>query len=169
MPVDKGGQAGRQQRQARILALIESREIASQAELSGLLADEGVAVSQGTLSRDLLEVGAVRVRGHSGGLVYAPPGAESVGDRAAAEARLARLTAEVLVSADSSGNLTVLKTPPGAAQYFASAIDKVALPAIVGTIAGDDTLMIIARDADGGGRLAAWFAAMAKSGKAEAL
>ena len=166
----KGAPAvGRQQRQARILALISAREIASQAELSDLLAGEGVAVSQGTLSRDLLEVGAVRVRGTSGALVYAPPGARGVADQAALEERLAKAAADVLVTAVASANLVVLTTPPGAAQYLASMIDQAGRTEILATIAGDDTVLVISRAPAGGSAVAAWFSAMAASGRPEPL
>lgn len=149
-----GERTSRGARQARISALIESREVASQSELAELLAAEGLAVSQGTLSRDLLDLGAVRVRGTSGNLVYATS-ASAMSDAAADEARLARLCAEMLLGADSSANLTVLRTPPGAAQYFASAIDRARRPTIVGTIAGDDTVLVIAREPASGADVAA--------------
>lgn len=155
--------SSRAARQARILALIEADPITSQAELAERLAAEDIVVSQGTLSRDLVDIGAVRVRGADGGLVYAPPGPEYAADRSANEAKLARLCAEVLLSADSSANLAILKTPPGAAQYFASAIDRAGVPSVVGSIAGDDTIMIIAREAVGGAALAAWFLDLARS------
>lgn len=166
---ERGGTPGwtRQSRQTRIQGLIETNEIASQAELADLLAADGILVSQGTLSKDLLDIGAGRVRGSRGALVYAPPGAEGAADRATALTRLARICSEVMLSADSSANLAVLKTPPGAAQYFASAIDRVNQTGIVGTIAGDDTVMVIARDADGGAALVEWFHEMARTGHPE--
>ncbi|MCB0884700.1 MAG: arginine repressor [Propionibacteriaceae bacterium] len=148
-------------RQARIIELIQRREIGSQAELADLLAAGGISVSQGTLSKDLLEIGAVRVRNAAGALVYAPPATEIASDHSAHEARLARVCAELLISASGSANLTILKTPPGAAQYFASVIDRVARDAILGTIAGDDSILVIARDADGGQELANWFSGLA--------
>lgn len=148
-------------RQARIIELIQRCEIGSQAELAELLADSGISVSQGTLSKDLLEVGAVRVRNAAGALVYAPPSAEISSDHAAYEARLARICVEMLISAQGSANLTVLKTPPGAAQYFASVIDRVSNEAILGTIAGDDSILVITRDATGGPALASWFSRLA--------
>lgn len=157
--------SSRMVRQSRILELIQSREIGSQAELAELLALEGISVSQGTLSKDLLDIGAVRVRAASGMLVYAPPGGEGSSDRTLNEQRLARICAEVLVSADASANLAVLRTPPGAAQYFASAIDRVAMDAVVGTIAGDDTVMVITRSADGGQEITHHFLAMARTGR----
>ena len=158
--------ASRVARQARIVALIEPQQIGSQAELADALAAEGIAVSQGTLSKDLLEIGAVRVRNAAGALVYAPPAADVASDHAAREARLARICAELLVSVAASANLVVLKTPPGAAQYFASAVDRVANPEILGSIAGDDSILIISRDPVGGQRLADWFDALAKGGSA---
>ena len=105
----------------------------SQTELAELLAAERLQVTQGTLSRDLVEIGALRVRGSGGHLVYAVPGdggdrTPQVGEFATFESRLARLCSEVLVSAEASANLVVLRTPPGAAQYFASAIDRVGWP-----------------------------------------
>lgn len=156
-------------RQALVLDLISQRQIGSQAELAELLASEGISVSQGTLSKDLLELGAVRVRNASGALVYARPDAEVASDHAAHEARLARLCVEVLVSTAASANLAVLKTPPGAAQYFASAIDRVANPAILGTIAGDDTVVVITRAADGGQETADWFSALAAGETVETM
>jgi transcriptional regulator of arginine metabolism len=146
-------------RHQRIAELLERQAVRSQPELAQLLARDGVEVAQATLSRDLDELGAVKVRSGSG-LVYALP-AEG-GDRTpraavsqqALDARLARLCAELLVTADSSANLVVLRTPPGAAQFLASALDHAALPDVLGTIAGDDTVLVITRAPDGGGRLA---------------
>ncbi|MVA77037.1 arginine repressor [Auraticoccus sp. F435] len=145
-------------RHARIAELIGRHEISSQAQLADLLLAEGIPVSQGTLSKDLLEVGAVRVRGRDG-LVYRVPdeGADRsirTGESEASAARLARLCSEVLISADASANLAVLRTPPGAAQYLASAIDHASWQQILGTIAGDDTVLVISRDPAGGAVLA---------------
>lgn len=148
-------------RHQRIIELLGEHSVRSQAELADLLLLEGVRVTQGTLSRDLVELDAVRVRDARGVLVYAVP-AEG-GDRtprpaaesANAGARLGRLCADLLVSAESSANLVVLRTPPGAAQFLASAIDKAALSAALGTIAGDDTVVIVTRDPQGGADLAA--------------
>ena len=146
-------------RQALIVDLLEHREIRSQTELAELLGARGVHVTQATLSRDLVELDAVKVRAASGALVYAVP-AEG-GDRtptpvesAAATHRLARLLGELLVSAEASANLVVLRTPPGAAQFLASAIDKVELADVLGSIAGDDTVLVIGRDPEGGDTLA---------------
>lgn len=152
--------AGRQQ---RICELLGRRPVRSQAELARLLADDGIAVTQATLSRDLLQLGAVRVRADGGGLAYAVPGeggdrtpraGEGTGD-GLADVRLAKVAAEVLVSAEASANLVVLRTPPGAAHYLASALDHADVAGLLGTIAGDDTVLLITRKPRGGPRLAA--------------
>lgn len=150
-------------RHAKILEIIDTHQVSSQAELALYLAIEGVVVSQGTLSRDLLELGAVRVRNASGQLVYARPDVDVASDHIALEARLARLASEVLISARASGNLVVVKTPAGAAQYLASAIDRVANPDVLGSIAGDDTVLLIAAQPDGGDQLVAWLSGLGES------
>ncbi len=137
-------------RQSRIAELIERESIRSQTELANRLVADGIAVSQGTLSKDLLELGAVRVRTPAGELAYALLAGEHGPGTPAAEARLARLCGELLLSAEASANLVVLRTPPGAAQFFASAIDKAGWDAVLGTIAGDDTVVVVTRAADGG-------------------
>lgn len=140
-----GTRAGRQ---ARIVALLASAEVRSQSELAALLAADGIEVTQATLSRDLEELGAVKLRGADGGVgVYiVPEDGSPVRGVAGGTARLVRLLGELLVSTDSSGALAVLRTPPGAAHYLASAIDRAALPFVVGTIAGDDTVFVAARE-----------------------
>ena len=157
-------------RHAKIITLLEQREVRSQSELAELLADDGVQVTQGTLSRDLVEIGALRVRSSAGHLVYAVPGeggdrTPHVGEFASFAGRLARLCAEILVSAEASANLVVLRTPPGAAQYFASAVDRVGWESILGTIAGDDTILLITRSPSGGNGIAQQFLIMSRTGK----
>lgn len=156
-------------RHALIIALLQRGTVHSQGELAALLADEGVTVTQATLSRDLVELRAVRIRTTAGALAYAVPG--EGGDRTPARAdteqlaaRLARLCAELLVTAEASGNLVVLRTPPGGAQLLASAIDHSVLPTVLGTIAGDDTVLVISREPDGGETLAARFLVLAGEG-----
>lgn len=144
-------------RQSRIAELIEREQIRSQTELATRLAGDGIAVSQGTLSKDLLELGAVRVRTTTGELTYALLAGEPGAGTPAALSRLSRLCGELLLSAEGSANLTVLRTPPGAAQFFASAIDKVAWESVLGTIAGDDTVVIVTRDPVGGQAMAEAF------------
>ena len=132
-------------RRRRILDLLTHQPVRSQSELVRLLADMGVAVTQATLSRDLEDLGAVKVRSDDGSLMYAaPPDSAPI-----AHDRLGRALAELLVSAEHSANIVVLRTPPGAAQFLASALDRAALPDIIGTVAGDDTVLVIARAADG--------------------
>jgi transcriptional regulator of arginine metabolism len=146
-------------RQARIVALLSSNPVRSQTELVALLAGEGIEITQATLSRDLEELGAVKLRGADGGTgVYIVPedGSPVKGVTGGTE-RMSRLLGELLVSTDASGNLAVLRTPPGAAHYLASAIDRAALPYVVGTIAGDDTIVVVAREPMSGAELAATF------------
>jgi transcriptional regulator of arginine metabolism len=146
----------RASRQARIVALISAHAVRSQTELAGLLAAEGVEVTQATLSRDLDELGAVKLRGADGGVgrYVVPDDGSPVRGVTGGTDRLSKLLAELLVSADASGNLAVLRTPPGAAHYLASALDRAALADVVGTIAGDDTLFVVARDPRTGAELA---------------
>lgn len=160
--------ATRAARHQRIVDLLERQAVASQGQLLELLAGDGISVTQATLSRDLLELGAVKVRaGEDRGLVYAVPGqggdatprpAQDLGE---APSRLARLCEELLVSARHVGNQVVLRTPPGAAQYLASAIDRNASPDVLGTIAGDDTILVIALRPEGGADVAARLLALA--------
>jgi transcriptional regulator of arginine metabolism len=158
-------------RQQKIIDLLTRQEVRSQSELGELLAGDGLHVTQATLSRDLLDLDAVKVRTASGSLVYAVPAEggdrtpRAAGETGAAEARLARLLGELLATADSSANLVVLRTPPGAAQYFASAIDRVSWEAVLGTIAGDDTIVLVSRDAQGGADVAERFLIMSRTGK----
>ena len=169
-------------RQARIAAILAREQVRSQEELADLLARQaGVQVTQATLSRDLDELGVVKLR-MAGTLVYALPDgpagpglggpdaidAASVVDGApaappvtAATQRLMRHLAELLTSAEASANLVVLRTPAGAAQFLASVIDHAAVPAILGTVAGDDTVLVITRDPAGGDALAAEFLRLA--------
>jgi transcriptional regulator of arginine metabolism len=167
-------------RHARIAAILAREQVRSQEELADLLERyASVHVTQATLSRDLDELGVVRLRAADGALVYAlpeepgGPGSRPGGalghampeegegpPRAPAgespySTRLARYLGELLTSAEASANLVVLRTPAGAAQFLASVIDHAALPSILGTVAGDDTVLVITRDPAGGDALAA--------------
>jgi len=158
-------------RHAQIAAILSHHTVPvrSQEELAELLSQRGVRVTQATLSRDLEELGAVRLRGSDGALVYALPGEPGPGglglgatlaggpfapSAADPSARLGRVAAELLVTAEASANLVVLRTPAGAAQLLASAIDHAGWPAVLGTVGGDDTVLVIARDPAGGEELA---------------
>jgi len=163
-------------RQAMISGILAAPElpVRSQDELADRLAGAGVKVTQATLSRDLEELGAVRLRAADGALVYALPGEPGGGARAGVGARavsnpsvlfgnvppsaiaaLGKVASDLLLSAEASGNLVVLRTPPGAAQLMASMIDRTGLHAVLGTVAGDDTVLVVARDPAGGDELAA--------------
>lgn len=134
-------------RHAKIVELVTHRAVRSQSDLAALLAAEGIDVAQATLSRDLDELGAVKLRGVGGVPVYViPEDGSPVRAVAGGAARLGRQLADLLVSVDASANLAVLRTPPGAAQFLASALDRAALHDIVGTIAGDDTILVVARE-----------------------
>ena len=157
--------ATRAGRQARIVELVAHRAVRSQTELASLLAGEGIEVTQATLSRDLDELGAVKLRGVDGGApVYViPEDGSPVRAVEGGTGRLARVLAELLVSVDASANLAVLRTPPGAAHFVASALDRAALIDVVGTIAGDDTILVVAREPLPGATLAARIRALARS------
>ena len=140
--------ATRTARHQRIVEILGRTEVRSQTELLDLLAQDGVEVTQATLSRDLVELGAVKVRSGRT-LVYAVPGeggdptARPAQGTQAVSSRLRRVCSELLVTAEPSHNLVVLRTPPGAANFLASAIDHGRIEGLLGTIAGDDTIMVI--------------------------
>jgi transcriptional regulator of arginine metabolism len=145
-------------RQTRIAALLTAHEVHSQTQLAGLLAGDHVEVTQATLSRDLEEMGAVKVRRPGGGMVYAmsdeAPGPVLRALADATQGRVSRLAAELIVSVDASANLVVVHTPPGGAHLLASAIDRAGLGDVLGTVAGDDTVLLVARDPKGGSQVA---------------
>jgi transcriptional regulator of arginine metabolism len=147
-------------RQGLITELLERLPVHSQTELAELLAAEGISVTQATLSRDLDEIGAERLRGRDGAFAYAVradgtdrggvrPPASRAEAASAAHAKLIRMAADLLVSVRHSGNIVVARTPPGGAHLLAGAIDHAELDTIIGTVAGDDTVLCVCRDADG--------------------
>ncbi|HTU74106.1 MAG TPA: arginine repressor [Trebonia sp.] len=186
-------------RQARIADILTRERVHSQEQLAALLRQSaGLNVAQATLSRDLDELGVVRLRAADGSLFYSLPGepggpgsrpgagagvapapsadppgpaqrAAPVATQAApaaegpgSQARLARFLSELLTSAEASANLVVLRTPAGAAQFLASVIDHAAWQSVLGTVAGDDTVLVIARDPVGGDALAREFLRLAE-------
>ncbi len=168
-PVGGAVPGTRAARHQRIVALLTRHPVRSQAELARLLAADGLDVTQATLSRDLDELGAVKIRDGAGALVYAVPAeggdrTPRIGSRRESgydDPRLARLCEELLVSAEASANLVVLRTPPGAAQFLASALDHAEPGDVLGTIAGDDTVLLVCRRPDGGADVAARLLALA--------
>ena len=133
----------RARRQRAIAELIRAEPLASQEEVTARLAELGFAVTQATVSRDLDQLGAVKVK-RGGILSYALP--EQLGDSDWAAARLRRIFAEWVQSVEAAGNLLVLRTPPGSAHLVGLALDQAKLEEVAGTICGDDTLFVALRD-----------------------
>ena len=140
------------QRQHRITKLLETRAVGSQSHLVELLAGEGIEATQTTVSRDLEELGALKVRLPGGETAYALP--ELPSQQVAPEDHLRRVLGEWVVEADYSGNLIVLRTPPGSAHVVGSALDRSGFPGVIGTVAGDDTVLVVAAEATGGAAVA---------------
>lgn len=143
-------------RQARILEILERTRVHSQVQLSELLLDEGIDITQATLSRDLDELGARKVRPPEGGRAHYAVGGTAdgaVAGPAGPRQKLRRMLDELVAGVDHSGQTAVLRTPPGAAQYLASFIDRVGMPEVVGCIAGDDTVFVLAREPVSGAEL----------------
>jgi len=129
-------------RQGAILRLVQDHPVSTQEELAEALRQEGLDAVQATISRDIAQLGLVKVRDQAGRLVYALPGGADLD-------RLSELTSALrrwAMSLDASGNLLVVHTPPGHANALAQAIDQARLPDVLGTIAGDDTITVIARE-----------------------
>jgi transcriptional regulator of arginine metabolism len=133
-------------RQAAIVELLGSSAVASQTQLGQLLFDKGVQVTQATLSRDLEELGAYKTRTAQGTVYAVPPeGQPRPGTTEAVDARLGRLLEELCVSAEAAGPVVVVRTPPGGAHLLGAAPDRAGLPDVAGTIAGDDTVLLVTR------------------------
>jgi len=136
------------QRQHRIGNLLESRVVASQAQLVELLAADGVEATQTTVSRDLEDLGAVKVRLPGGETAYALP--ELPTQQIAPVDHLRRVLGEWVVEISHSANLVVLRTPPGSAHVVGSALDRSGRPDVLGTVAGDDTVLVVVDERQGG-------------------
>lgn len=139
--------AGKTQRQHVVGRLLEEHRVTSQAQLAELLASEGFSVNSATVSRDLEELGAIKVRVPGGEAAYAVP--ELPRDQVAPEDHLRRVVGEWVVEVERSGDLVVLRTPPGSAHVVGSAIDRNGTAGVVGTVAGDDTVLVVAREGSG--------------------
>ncbi len=140
------------QRQHLVAKLLSQHAVASQEQLVSLLADEGVAATQATVSRDLDDLGAIKVRAAAGETVYAIP--ELPKDQRAPEDHLRRTLGEWVVEVASSGTIVVLRTPPGTANVVGSALDRSGMPEIIGTVAGDDTLLVVVAEGRTGAQVA---------------
>ena len=135
------------ERQGTILRLVGERQLSTQSDVVEALRDEGLDAVQATVSRDIAQLGLVKVRGDDGRLVYALPGAADLD-------RLSELAAALrrwVVALEATGNLVVVRTPPGFANALAQAFDEALLPEIAGCIAGDDTIFLAAREGMTGG------------------
>ena len=132
------------QRQHRIVKLLEQHSVTSQGQLVELLEGEGVTATQATVSRDLEDLGAIKVRVRGGESVYAIP--ELPKDQVAPEDHLRRVFGDWVVDVASSANIVILRTPPGSAHVVGSALDRADLPEVAGTVAGDDTLFVVVTD-----------------------
>lgn len=140
VPVTKAARHG------AIVELLEAHPVASQTELGRLLAAKGLQVTQATVSRDLEELGAAKVRTGDGIRYVVPPeGQPRAGTHVAVDARLGRLLEELCISAEATGSMVVLRTPPGGAHLLGAALDRAGLPDVAGTVAGDDTVLLITR------------------------
>jgi transcriptional regulator of arginine metabolism len=142
----------KQQRQQIITRLIAQEDVGSQPHLQELLKEQGIEATQATISRDLEELGAVKIRVAGGDSIYAI--AEYAPARIAPTDQLRRVMAEWVAEVTSSGNLVVVRTPPGCAHVVASALDRSGLVGLLGTVAGDDTIMCVATEDIGGSGLA---------------
>lgn len=150
---------GKPQRQHRITRLLEEQAISSQGQIVEMLASEGVVATQATVSRDLEDLGAVKVRIPGGATAYAVP--EHSKDAASPDDHLRRVMGEFVVDVAHSSNLVVLRTPPGSAHVIGSALDRAGYPDVLGTVAGDDTLILVCAEQVGGAAVAARLAGLA--------
>ena len=144
------------QRQHRVARILAQHPVSSQAQVVELLGAEGVIATQATVSRDLEELGAVKVRSASGESVYAIPEEDATrpANRPASDEHLRRVAGEWVVEVAHSGNIVVLRTPPGSAHVVGSAIDRAGVNGVLGTVAGDDTVLVVTSERVGGGSVA---------------
>ncbi len=147
------------QRQHVIEVLLSRHQVTNQSQLVDLLAAEGIDATQATVSRDLDDLGAVKIRVPGGDLIYAVP--EIPQHRLAPGDHLRRVVSEWVVGVASSGNLVLLRTPPGSAHVVASALDRSGMDSVLGTVAGDDTILVVVAEGADTGAVAAEFCEMA--------
>ncbi|HEX8668296.1 MAG TPA: arginine repressor [Allosphingosinicella sp.] len=152
---------GRTQRQRAIADIIRAEPLGSQEEVTARLKARGFAVTQATVSRDLDQMGAVKVK-RGGVMSYALP--DQIGETDWAGSRLQRILSEWVTSVEAAGNLLILKTPPGSAHLVGLALDQAKLTEVAGTICGDDTLFIALKDGVSPGIMAKEFRQMVRGG-----
>jgi transcriptional regulator of arginine metabolism len=143
---------GKTQRQYLVAKLIEAQAVPNQGALVDLLAAEGVSATQATVSRDLDELGAIKVRMPGGETAYAIPALPK--EQLAPEDHLRRVFGDWVVEVAHSDNLVVVRTPPGSAHVVGSALDRSGMPGVIGTVAGDDTILVVVASEVGGGAMA---------------
>jgi transcriptional regulator of arginine metabolism len=146
-------------RQQALAALLRTRQVSSQALVLEHLRGQGFDATQATISRDLDDLGAVKVRGPDGRLVYALPEAEN--GQGADQHEIRRMLGASLLAIVPSGNLVVLRTPPGHASALASALDRAGVTGVAGTVAGDDTVLVVCTERTPGRVVARQLAALA--------
>lgn len=144
----RGARLTKPQRQHRIQRILEDNAVSTQEQLVELLSSDGVVATQATVSRDLEDLGAIKVRVPGGETVYAVPALPK--DAVAPDEHLRRVCSEWVVEVSHSHNLVVLRTPPGSAHVVGSALDRAGLPEVLGTVAGDDTLLLVAAESTTG-------------------
>lgn len=142
----------KQRRQQAIARLIGQHAVGNQPRLLELLARDGMRTTQATVSRDLDELGVIKVRSAGGQTMYALPALET--DRIAPSDQLRRVLGEWVADVAVSANIVIVRTPPGCAHVVASALDRSAIPGLLGTVAGDDTMMCVAAPSTDGESLA---------------
>jgi transcriptional regulator of arginine metabolism len=153
--------AGKAARQAALSALLRTRSMTGQAALQEALHAQGFDATQATVSRDLDELGAVKVRGDDGRLVYALP--EPLAADGVDDAELRQVLALSLSAIVPSGNLVVVRTPPGHANLLASTLDRAGLPGLAGTVAGDDTVLLVCTERTPGKAIARQLSTLAQA------
>lgn len=158
-PRTAAAKLGKVQRQHLVARLVEQRAVHNQMELVELLAAEGVVATQATVSRDLDDLGAIKVRVPGGESAYAIP--ELPRQQVAPVEHLQRVLGDWVVEVAHSANLVVLRTPPGSAHVVGAALDRAGLGDVIGTVAGDDTVLVVAAEETGGAAVAGRLAGLA--------
>ena len=155
--------ASRAARLSAIEEMLVHHIVTSQSQLSGMLSDEGIEVTQATLSRDLEEINATKTRLEDGTVAYVLAGNAKAATPKSAQQQMSRILSGLVTSVAAARNLVVVHTPSGAAQYVASVMDRQSLDDVLGTIAGDDTVLIICKDDERAASRASWLLEIAST------